>query len=178
MTESNRKKSIIELGALPPNPRNLPLSGQNGCFRSTTIKALERRVGLRRNATRAPTQAPEWRGGFGRPSFTFASAKLPDRPSVNQVRNMGWLFAGAFLLVAFGNLGIALRWYAHRKSGSFVPLVGGFSGVGACVTLPSQTLRHWWWIPLIVDLGSAYLVFATVVFLLRRAFKAADAKTD
>src|SRR5690348_14384257 len=75
-------------------------------------------------------------GGFGRPSFTFASAKLPARPSVNQVRNMGWLFAGVFLLVALGNLGIALRWYAHRKSGSLVPLIGGPSGVGACVMLP------------------------------------------
>jgi hypothetical protein len=62
MTESIRKKSIVELGALPPNPRNLALSGQNGCFGSTTIEALERRVGLRRNATRAPAQAPEWRG--------------------------------------------------------------------------------------------------------------------
>src|SRR5258705_9718709 len=63
MTESIRKKSFVELGALPPNPRNLPLSGQNGCFGSTTIEALERRIGLRRNATRAPAQAPEWRGG-------------------------------------------------------------------------------------------------------------------
>jgi hypothetical protein len=34
MTESIRKKSIVELGALPPNPRNLPLSGQNRCFGS------------------------------------------------------------------------------------------------------------------------------------------------
>jgi hypothetical protein len=57
-----RKKSFVELEALPPNPRNLALSGQNGCFGSTTIEALERRIGLRRNATRAPTQAPEWRG--------------------------------------------------------------------------------------------------------------------
>lgn len=32
MTESIRKKTIVELGALPPNPRNLPLSGRNGCF--------------------------------------------------------------------------------------------------------------------------------------------------
>lgn len=91
---------------------------------------------------------------------------------------MGWLFAGVFLLVALGNLGIALRWYARGESGSLVPLVGGLSGVGACVALPFQTLLHWWWIPLIVDLGSAYLVSATAVFLLRRAFKAADAKTD
>ena len=117
-------------------------------------------------------------GGFGRPSFTFASAKLPAPPSVDTGENMGWLFAGVFLLVALGNLGIALRWCTRGKSGSLVPLVGGLSGIGACVTLPFQNLRHWWWIPLIVDLGSAYLVSATAVFLLRRAFKAADAKTD
>ena len=70
MTESIRNKSIVELGALPPNPRNLALSGQNGCFGSTTIEALERRVGLRRNATRAPTQAPEWWGRFRPPQTT------------------------------------------------------------------------------------------------------------
>jgi hypothetical protein len=62
MTESMQKKSFVVLGALPPNPRNLALFGQDGCFGSTTIEALERRIGLRRNATRAPTQAPEWRG--------------------------------------------------------------------------------------------------------------------
>src|ERR1022692_1451757 len=50
------------LGALPPNPRNLALSGQNSCWAWTTMEALERRIGLRRNATRAPSQAPEWLG--------------------------------------------------------------------------------------------------------------------
>ena len=30
------------------------------------MKALER-IGQRRDATRAPTRGPEWRGGFGRP---------------------------------------------------------------------------------------------------------------
>jgi hypothetical protein len=70
MTEFIRKESFVELGALPPNPRNLPLSGQNGCFGSTTIEALERRIGLRRNATRAPTQAPEWRGRLRPPRIS------------------------------------------------------------------------------------------------------------
>jgi hypothetical protein len=32
MTEFIRKESFVELGALPPNPRNLPPLGQNGCF--------------------------------------------------------------------------------------------------------------------------------------------------
>jgi hypothetical protein len=48
-----RKGPIPEMGALPPNPRNLSLWGQNnGWFLTgTTIEALERRIGLRRNAT-------------------------------------------------------------------------------------------------------------------------------
>jgi hypothetical protein len=31
------------------------------------MKALERRIGQRRDATRAPIRGPEWRGGSGRP---------------------------------------------------------------------------------------------------------------
>ena len=57
MTEFIRKESFVELGALPPNPRNLALSGQNGCFGSTTIEALERRIAPRRNASRDDSSA-------------------------------------------------------------------------------------------------------------------------
>jgi len=85
MTESTRKKSIVELGALPPNPRNLPLFGQNGCFGSTTIEALERRTGLRRNATRAPTQAPEWRGRLRPPRISKS-----DPPILSLLRPEKW----------------------------------------------------------------------------------------
>ena len=48
-----------------------------------TMKALERRIGQRRDATRAPTQAPEWRGRLGRPkqnqtrrSLTYCGRKM------------------------------------------------------------------------------------------------------
>src|SRR5674476_1616984 len=44
-------------GTPSPNPWDLSLSRQNVCF---TLKALERRIGLRRDATRAPIQGPEW----------------------------------------------------------------------------------------------------------------------
>src|ERR1035437_7065756 len=45
-----------------PNPWDLSLSRQNVC---STLKELERRIGLRRDATRAPIQGPEWQGaGF------------------------------------------------------------------------------------------------------------------
>ncbi len=87
--------------------------------------------------------------------------------------NMEWLFAGLFLLVAVGNLGIALRWYVRGKSGSLVPLLGGLSGIAACVILPFPALRNWWWTPLIADPGSVYLVSTIAVFFMRRAFNGA-----
>jgi len=76
MTESIRKKSFVELGALPPSPRNLALSGQNGFGGLTTIEALERRIGLRRNATRAPAQAPEWRGRLRSPRISKSDSPI------------------------------------------------------------------------------------------------------
>ena len=84
---------------------------------------------------------------------------------------MGWLFAGVFLCVALSHLGLAVRWYVYAKSASLVPLVGGLAGVAACFTLPFPALRRWWWTPLIVDLGSAYLVATTLVFYIRQAHK-------
>src|ERR1035437_4618832 len=53
-------------GPPSPNPWDLSLSGQNVC---STLKELERRIGLRRDATRAPIQGPEWQGAaFHSPS--------------------------------------------------------------------------------------------------------------
>jgi hypothetical protein len=57
-----RKGALLESGTPSPNPWDLPLSRQN--VRST-LKAPERRIGLRRDATRAPIQGPECQGaGF------------------------------------------------------------------------------------------------------------------
>src|ERR1039458_2759142 len=36
----------------------------------STLKALERRIGLRRDATRAPIQGPEWQGAASPPPQT------------------------------------------------------------------------------------------------------------
>jgi len=88
--ESIRNESFIELGARPPNPRNLPLSGQNGCFGSTTIEALERRIGLRRNATRAPTQAPEWRGRLRPPQMEMMARSYTEN-LIAKMRRDAWL---------------------------------------------------------------------------------------
>ena len=53
------KRALPDSGTLSPNPWDLSLWRQNVCF---TLKALERRIGLRRDATRAPIQGPEWQG--------------------------------------------------------------------------------------------------------------------
>ena len=62
--QTTRKGALLDSGTPSPNPWDLSLSRQNVC---STMKALERRIGLRRDATRAPIQGPEWQGaGFHR----------------------------------------------------------------------------------------------------------------
>jgi len=50
---------LLDSGTPSPNPWDLPLSRQNDWLK---LKTLERRIGLRRDATRAPIPGPEWRG--------------------------------------------------------------------------------------------------------------------
>src|ERR1700686_1501053 len=57
---AKRKRTLLNSGTLSPNPWDLAHSRQNVCL---TLEALERRTGLRRDATRAPIQGPEWQGG-------------------------------------------------------------------------------------------------------------------
>jgi len=55
MTEPTnaRTGALLNSGTPSPNPWDLTHSRQNVC---STLKALERRIGLRRDATRAPIQ--------------------------------------------------------------------------------------------------------------------------
>jgi len=57
--------SLLNSGTLSPNPWDLSLWRQNGCL---TLEALERKTGLRRDATRAPIQGPEWQGTASLPT--------------------------------------------------------------------------------------------------------------
>jgi hypothetical protein len=54
-----RKGALMKSGTPSPDPWDLSLSRQNDCFK---LEVLERRIGLRRDATRAPIQVPEWQG--------------------------------------------------------------------------------------------------------------------
>jgi hypothetical protein len=62
-----RKGALLNSGTPSPNPWDLTLSRLNVC---STLKALERRIGLRRDATRAPIQRPEWQGAASPPPQT------------------------------------------------------------------------------------------------------------
>jgi len=84
---------------------------------------------------------------------------------------MGWILAALFLFLSIGNLSIAMGWYFRHKTGTLVPCIGGLAGLAACFTLPFPTLRHWWWTPLVADLGTAYLMTITAVFLIQRLLK-------
>ena len=50
---------MLDSGTPSPNPWDLPLSRQNDWI---TLEKLERRIGLRTDATRAPIPGPEWHG--------------------------------------------------------------------------------------------------------------------
>jgi hypothetical protein len=98
----------------------------------------------------------------------MSSAKPSARASI-RFWCMAWILGAVFVFVSFANAAIAVRWRTRGISGSLVPLVGGLAGLIAFLTLPFVTLNHWWWIPLLLDLGTGYLVIATVLFAVQRA---------
>ena len=51
--------TFFELGALPPSPGIYRFRAR---MSGRTMQSLERRIGQRRDATRAPSPAPEWGG--------------------------------------------------------------------------------------------------------------------
>ena len=64
---SIRKTAFLIWGPAPKPPEFTAFRPEWLFFGWTTIEALERRIGLSRNGTRAPTQAPEWQGRLRSP---------------------------------------------------------------------------------------------------------------
>lgn len=81
---------------------------------------------------------------------------------------MTWLLAGALLLV--GAYLSVLNWICvvqglrGRSSSSWMPLAGGVLGMAGCLVAPGDALEPWWWIPLVVDFGSAPGLTYTLVY--------------
>src|SRR5579864_2042046 len=92
-TQTQKEEVIVMMGALPPNPRDLSLlfSRMDGFFFTAhgtcrTIEMLDRKVGQRRDATRAPIQARNgWRPS-GRP---LGQPAAPSKDCRNFVQTMG-----------------------------------------------------------------------------------------
>lgn len=66
-----------------------------------------------------------------------------------------WVVASVFSLVSalaiFANFGLILGARKNQNRESFIPLIGGLTGVIALVILPIAGAMKWVWIPLILD---------------------------
>lgn len=78
-----RKGALLDSGTPSPNPWDLSLSRQNDCF---TLRALARKIRLRRDATRAPMQGPEWQGAAS-PAALKLKPKTPSSLSLLPTNN-------------------------------------------------------------------------------------------
>ena len=62
---------------------------------------------------------------------------------------------------ALGNAWLFIRYLLWRVPGSLIHLVGGLFGCGGMLLAPFPSWRANWWLPLVLDLGSApMLLFA------------------
>ena len=84
---------------------------------------------------------------------------------------IGWLLAFIGMFITAGNFAIVFGWYALKKHGTLVLVLGGLAGAGACLTLPFSGLTTWWYWPLLIDPGSAALMVMITAFCARQLFK-------
>jgi len=76
-------------------------------------------------------------------------------------------FAAGFLAVNYSNVQLLRGKYA-RPDGtnpSAVLILGGILGVLACLAAPNETLREYWWLALLLDIGTGpYILVAVIAF--------------
>ena len=76
-----------------------------------------------------------------------------------------WAIAGN-LWITFGGL---LK--QRKATETLIPFVGGLIGMVGVLLLPVSGVRHFWWVPLLVDLGCGPMLAAVVVERIRKAFR-------
>ena len=88
---------------------------------------------------------------------------------------MRWIAFILLLLVCFWfsglNLWAAIQAALQRHTGSLIPLVGGLSGFIAMLLSPVVALHKFWFVPLIMDVGSGLLLSKTLLFVAVKLLK-------
>jgi riboflavin transporter FmnP len=86
-----------------------------------------------------------------------------------------WIVSGVLIglsvLAIVGNLWIAIRWYLFKKRASMIPFVGGVLGAAGLLLLPVIELRHFWWVPLVADLGCGPMLLAVAFEQMRKRIR-------
>jgi hypothetical protein len=85
------------------------------------------------------------------------------------VDTLRWVIFAVLLLP--GSWVVILNWSVpfRKRSGSFIPLLGGVLVAVAFAVVPAERLNILWWLPLLFDLGSAPLLLLTGTYLVWRS---------
>ena len=89
------------------------------------------------------------------------------------------VFAAGFLAVNYANLQLLRGKYARLDGSNPSPvlIVGGIFGVLSCLIAPDETLRTYFWVPLVLDLGTGPYVLVAVIAFTAAALSASKAET-
>ena len=82
---------------------------------------------------------------------------------------LGIVTGVVFVWLALLNWGVF--WVRHirkQEAPSWIPLVGGISGVVSCLVMPPQFLHAVWFVPLVVDWGSLPGIVYSLICLAQR----------
>ena len=77
------------------------------------------------------------------------------------------MLAAGFVAANYSNVRLLLGKYARPDGTNPSPvlMVGGILGVLACLAAPNETLHEYWWVPLLLDIGTGpYLLVIAVLF--------------
>lgn len=96
--------------------------------------------------------------------------------------NIRWAISGAlivmFVLIAIGNLSGAIYSRINRTGFSLVPFLCGLLGCLGFWFTRHPTLHRLWWLPFLLDCGSALLLVTTMGFLIRLRFGRKNVRGD
>ncbi len=70
-----------------------------------------------------------------------------------------------FLWVATLNASVPWIYFVrHKNPPSWIPLLAGCFGAAALFLLPIPGVKHWWWLPFLLDWGSLPGIIHTLIF--------------